>query len=223
MGIRSMNLRKAADVAVLLAIGFCIGGMFSDVSAADQYLSEWQTLIAGCLAVIAAAWTVGEMRRNDTMQQKRHEELMQLNLRTDRLRARRAAFPYSIQLASVGERLDSHKADGFDELDANEKQNAIAIMQQCRSKIEEVLDEPSIVDAQGMFGSDMAFTYKLLRDGLGRMTLSSSISSFAGYGDPAAVNMVEVKNFYRHMSLYAKPLKQFGAQLQILAGHYSPG
>lgn len=124
-----MNMRKMANIAILIVIGFCLGAMFSDIGAADQYLSEWQTLIAGILAVAAAAWTVGEMRRTDSMQQQRHKELVLLNLRADRLRARRAAFPYADRL----ERFADAMHMGVEQLGAHpdEDRNRFCCAQDC--------------------------------------------------------------------------------------------
>jgi hypothetical protein len=49
-------------------------------------------LIAGFLAVLAAWLTIRQMQLTDDRQQRRHEELVKLTLRADRLRVRRAAY-----------------------------------------------------------------------------------------------------------------------------------
>ncbi|TPN26605.1 hypothetical protein FKO01_25355 [Mesorhizobium sp. B2-3-3] len=49
------------------------------------WVFQWQTLVAGVLAVAAAAVTVTQMERTDIRQQKRHIELVRLGLRSDRL------------------------------------------------------------------------------------------------------------------------------------------
>jgi hypothetical protein len=64
----------------------------------DLWLYRWQTLIAGALAVLAAIITVRQMKTTDKLQEKRHQDLISLNLRSDRLRIQRAAMPYARML-----------------------------------------------------------------------------------------------------------------------------
>ena len=49
-----MTLQRHADIIVLVVIGIFVGLMIADASTAEHLVSEWHTLIAGVLAVIAA-------------------------------------------------------------------------------------------------------------------------------------------------------------------------
>lgn len=218
-----MTLRQVVDIVAVLAIGALIGLMVADVGSSERHIGDWQTLIAGILAVIAAAWTVGEMRRNDRMQQSRHEELMQLNLRADRLRARRAAFPYSIEMKTVSGVLDQYPPDAFTRLASNEQQKAILVMLSCYSKLKEVIDAEALVEAKNMFGSDMAHLYRMLRENLPKIGGDeSTVQSFAKYDTLADEPFELAHRFYRNMALYAVPLDDFATHLQRLARHYGP-
>lgn len=162
-----MKLRKMADVVVLIGIGVCIGGMASDVSSAERSLSDWQTLIAGFFAVAAAAWTVGEMRKQDQSQQARHEELMKLNLRSDRLRVMRAANPYAAELRARGndlalavESLDLALANFSPEAYESLRDNVDRPVRQIAAIIAGI----EISDASKLFEADMAYNLKCVRD-----------------------------------------------------------
>jgi hypothetical protein len=77
--------------AAILGIGFFLGMAAAVASGFVEFLGSWQTLLAGVLAVCAALFTVNEMRRNEERQHARHEDLMRLTQRADRLRIDRAA------------------------------------------------------------------------------------------------------------------------------------
>lgn len=58
-----------------------------------QWVYDYQPLIAAAFAIFAAYLTINTMRDTDDRQEKRHQELMTLNLRRDQLVVRRAAHP----------------------------------------------------------------------------------------------------------------------------------
>ncbi|MGN6144744.1 MAG: hypothetical protein ACTHOP_14260 [Mesorhizobium sp.] len=101
-----MTFQKVADVSVLVSIGIFVGLMIADASDAEHYIGEWQTLITGILAVVAASWTLAQMRASDRAQDERHRDLMRLSVRPDLLRIQRAAVPYAGYLRQF-------YADGF--------------------------------------------------------------------------------------------------------------
>lgn len=101
---RFESLLRPIEVATLIALGMAIGGALSEGLAFEEWLYRWSTLIAGVLAVSAAAITVNAMMATDKRQQRRHEELMKLNLRSERLVAMRAATPWSDFLRIWGSR-----------------------------------------------------------------------------------------------------------------------
>ncbi len=63
-----------------------------DIAGGQGLTIEWETLLAGILAIGAALMTVKAMYRNEEFQQQRHMQLMRLNVRGDQIAAERAAF-----------------------------------------------------------------------------------------------------------------------------------
>ncbi|MER9757563.1 hypothetical protein NKJ46_29895 [Mesorhizobium sp. M0166] len=88
-----MERHEAWFVAITSAvIGFIVGMAWSDLNHQARWLYDYQTLFAGALAVAAAFITVNAMNKTEERQQKRHDELIKLNLRSDRLTAERAGY-----------------------------------------------------------------------------------------------------------------------------------
>lgn len=57
-----------------------------------DWLYDFQSLIGGILAIVAAAFTVLQMRLSDERSERRHKEILQLQLRSDGLRLERMYF-----------------------------------------------------------------------------------------------------------------------------------
>jgi len=91
--------------ATILSVGIFVGLALGDATALEAMLWRWQTLVAGILAIAAALFTMNEMRRIEEKQQRRHDELMSLNLAGDRLRVARVSgyVPFALE----------HPADGL--------------------------------------------------------------------------------------------------------------
>lgn len=158
-----MTFRKIADVGVLVGIGIFVGLMIADASTAEHYLSEWQTLVAGILAVIAAAWTVGEMRRNDEMQQARHEELMRLNLRADRLRVARATIPHANEMVASAKRISRVIEGGLIEKLASGESAAFTTLFGERELLEKMVNNKAIKAASDLFDANTAYNFHILK------------------------------------------------------------
>lgn len=221
-----MNLRKMADIAVLIVIGFCLGGIFSDVSATEQYLSEWQTLIAGILAVAAAAWTVGEMRRNDSMQQQRHEELMLLSLRADRLRAERAAFPYADKLEHASNVISHQVQRLLARRDVSSSRYAAHDIAEAVHFIIDYLRAEAIIDAKPLFGSTMAFGFASLEkkiDRIARPTIALCSTLVEAENDFENKLEEHWSRIARNALTLANDCTDFATELKALANHYDLG
>lgn len=59
----------------------------------SNWLYDFQSLVAGTLAIFAAYMTVEQMRRGELEQGKRHREMIEINSRRDWIRIRRAFYP----------------------------------------------------------------------------------------------------------------------------------
>lgn len=220
-----MSTRKIADVTVLIVIGFCIGGMFSDISATERYLSDWQTLIAGFLAVVAAAWTVGEMRRNDTMQQQRHEELILLNLRADRLRAERAAVPYADRLENASDVISQQVQQLMAHRDVRASRYAAHDIAEAVHFIIDCLRADAIIDAKPLFGSAMAFDFASLEKKVerrARPTIALCSTLVEAENDFESKLEEHWPKIARNALTLANGCREFAIQLKALANQYGP-
>ncbi|NSZ59543.1 hypothetical protein FY145_17230 [Agrobacterium tumefaciens] len=65
-----------------------------------EWLYDFQSLIGGILAVIAAAFTVVQMRISDDRSEARHKQALRLQVRADSLRFERMYFPLHDELAA---------------------------------------------------------------------------------------------------------------------------
>lgn len=92
-------------VRFLSFIGLFILGIFVTSSIFEGKQNGWgiwiydfQSLITGVLAIGAAFFTVDQMRRSDMQQEKRHREILEMNLRRDWMQIRRAFHPQVAEL-----------------------------------------------------------------------------------------------------------------------------
>ncbi len=66
-----------------------------------KWVYDYQSLIGGLLAIVAASATVAQMMRSEAENNKRHRQLIDLQLRPDRLRIERMLVPQRGNLWSV--------------------------------------------------------------------------------------------------------------------------
>lgn len=157
---------NALQAITAVAAGIFIGIALTDGTTSEFWLYRYQTIIAGILAIVAAGWTVVEMRRTDVRQQYRHDELMSLNLRADRLRARRAAFPYANKIRSAASLLDESLIAYSDSVDKQRevRSELMKAIEKPRNKLAHILFVSQINDAKDMFGSEMSYNYDEIGD-----------------------------------------------------------
>jgi hypothetical protein len=80
----------AASNIVAALFGMFVGLALADFPGVETWLEQWQTLIAGILAVLAAAVTIRQMQVSDAGQQRRHEHLIRMSMRSEALTVLRA-------------------------------------------------------------------------------------------------------------------------------------
>lgn len=142
---------RAAEVATLLVLGMAIGAAIDSELSMEDWLYRWSTLIAGILAVGAAFITVRAMLHTDIRQQKRHDELMKLNLRAERLIANRASKPWPSQLRKIANRFQRALGMMGNLPDTTQNRNEIlVIVQQAVADTITILESPPIVDAKSL-------------------------------------------------------------------------
>lgn len=92
-----------AVLGAVAVTGLCVvflptvfGERSTDVWA--KWIYDFQSLFGGLFAVVAAYLTVRQMRESDEQQSSRHRELMELNLRKDKLIIQKAYDPQVAEL-----------------------------------------------------------------------------------------------------------------------------
>lgn len=101
--MRKHRTKVGGVIAVALFAGLTLPVLFGEPRIVDgsrggdrwrNTIYDFQTLIAGILAVAAAFVTVRQMQITDEAAENRHSQLVQLSLRPDRLRIERVIMPY---------------------------------------------------------------------------------------------------------------------------------
>lgn len=179
-------------VAMIIAglIGFLLGISLHQVTPETTWLYDYQALVAGFMAIAAAGVTITAMTWIDFRQQKRHEDLMRLNLRRDRLRFRRAAVP-------VIERVSDIRLPGIDNGTAPSEQPQIAdalvrAWQAFRASKNEILEIRELLDERAMA---IIHTIELLlsqTDGLKQTAEFIAYSSASNNDDHITLNDLNI-------------------------------
>ncbi|APO76084.1 hypothetical protein AM571_CH03290 [Rhizobium etli 8C-3] len=123
----SKNRRRVyGALAIIVGLGLALPVLFGESPTVDDRkggnpwrnaIYDFQTLITGFAAVGAAYATVRAMQKTDKKADKRHRDLMELSLRSDRLKVDRAINPFVDLLSEHEEHIGSlvrilAKADG---------------------------------------------------------------------------------------------------------------
>ncbi len=76
---------------VLFFVAIFVPSIFGDTNTDGwaKWVSDFQTLIAGTAAVVAASYTVAQMKVSDALQERRHRELLRSGLRQEQAAAER--------------------------------------------------------------------------------------------------------------------------------------
>ena len=195
----------------------------------DFWLYRWQTLIAGLLAVVAATGTIYMMARTDSEQQRRHDDLLGLNLRSDRLRIRRATTPTVGELrwalnetTTLLNDLESMANPNFDFLDK---------LAEAFKAIDRAVDRNEIEQAKDLFD---AFLYSLtsgVQTGAGEIRNGiASIEGVSGWQinihsheKTRVIRHDRVPDLIRAQEIFTKfkpTFEQFGMELAKLQNAY---
>jgi hypothetical protein len=100
VGNNISSFRRRVDAFTAALLGGLITLFFIDFFTEYPVRIEWETMLAGGFAVLAAFITIAQMRATDDKQDLRQIELRSLQLRDDGLRIWRAKEPSSADLAS---------------------------------------------------------------------------------------------------------------------------
>jgi hypothetical protein len=132
----------AAGTTILLPLIFGEARQVAGQTGGDtwrNFIYDFQTLIGGGAAIIAAWVTVHQMRITDQKSESRHEELIALQMRADRLRVERMLHPSLNNLKLRYEAISSWKTFPLKKLVSSEPQSVVYILYDLMLECDDVL------------------------------------------------------------------------------------
>lgn len=124
-------------------------------------LKDWSTMVTGILAVGAALYTVRQMKITEKLQGERHDALMRLNVKSDRLKVQRAAWPHSQSLNVAIWDTDVKLADWKPDADPDTK--FIEDVYKRLQEISALVNLSAFVEAAPLFEPSLNFHYDRLK------------------------------------------------------------
>jgi hypothetical protein len=125
-----------------------------------SFIFNYQTLIAGVLAVGAAYATVRQMQRSDIRSDERHEELVRFGLRADKIKVERFLTPQFSHLercfAEVARLNDALAATSEEHVAETVAENMDAISS-ISGSFHEILNRPIWIETADLFHGSLAF------------------------------------------------------------------
>ncbi|RWP44325.1 MAG: hypothetical protein EOR04_05225 [Mesorhizobium sp.] len=212
------NVLTAMMIATAMLAGFMMGIVATDTSTIEFWLHRYQTVIAGILAIIAAGWTVFEMRRADERQERRHTDLVHLNIRSDKLKAARAAyeFPEALRQLATDVLGISTKIDKWVAANKGITETSIPVMYDgIKRAIRHVLLMKGITDAQDLFDEKTYSMYQTLLVILEELDpFNDQMEFIASQGTDTRDRRIALKGIKRQLSSFAKALNDFAQSLE---------
>lgn len=171
-----MRIAGALFVAITAAIAFPVifgsAAEFTDRQGGDPWrnaIYDFQTLITGVLAVVAATATVLQMQVADRKSDERHRQSMELALRGDRLLLQRALVPQIDHMRECFEAMN-RLYERFVEHSANVGENGFPPVddwwwefQKVFDVIGEAIERPHFKDGERLFDGDLSYRIGDLR------------------------------------------------------------
>ncbi|TAT74815.1 hypothetical protein ELH50_30300 (plasmid) [Rhizobium ruizarguesonis] len=184
----SQNARNAIVVAVAVTAFMAvlppalIGGAKGN---AWKFVADYQTLITGVAAVLAAYATIRQMERTDARSEQRHRELIELSLRADKLKIARLYDPQSRDLADYIEQLSDIREfiinlHGSSEMDYAALESVEKPIFNAIYGLEEILERPVWNEASPLFDGPMTSQLAELRANIHQMRVTLQLASQAG-------------------------------------------
>ncbi len=126
-----------------------------------NFIFDFQTLIGGGAAILAAWHTVRQMRISDMKSDGRHQELVELQLRSDRLRVERMLKPGLSDLQDCYEEI-SLRFETLSKLHADEPAAVAEVVNQLNSKCHDavrIMKRLHFKDASDLFDGNLAHQF----------------------------------------------------------------
>lgn len=156
------SLHAAVIACAFIAAAVIILGSLSgdENSSLEAWVNRYQTLITGFFAIGAAYVTISQMQKTDSESERRHRELVRLQMRSERLIIERMLFP---QFGELREHYKSLRGSLLDPMLAHgqpdrgndrffEFADSSMDMKNTCNEIIGILGRPAWVEAQSLFG-----------------------------------------------------------------------
>ncbi|CDN93450.1 hypothetical protein BN949_02604 [Agrobacterium tumefaciens] len=127
-----------------------------------NFIFDFQTLIGGGAAMIAAWYTVRQMRISDMKSYDRHRELVELQLRPDTLRVERMLKPGLADLEACYEEIRGVRFNTLSKLLKDEPAVVAQVMEQLRLECAQavrIMKRPQFEAASDLFDGDLAYQF----------------------------------------------------------------
>lgn len=133
-----------------------------------DFVYNYQTLITGVAAVAAAFLTIRQMTRTDESSERRHQELLALSHRSDRMRLERALNPQYSDLVRISWALDEKRlaAPDFEGKHADERR-ATWLSEEILPHVQEIIgiiDRKQLRDGEFLFGGVLSARLLVLNE-----------------------------------------------------------
>ncbi|MCA2408440.1 hypothetical protein [Rhizobium leguminosarum] len=233
------NRQKIARMVVVLAIfGISLPVIFGEARQVDDQhggdawrntIYDFQTLVTGVAAVLAAYFAINQSRVVEANSERRHQQLMELSLRPARLMIDRTVFPMVEYIENALEDIE-----GWHQRVAGESgawfvaQNLSDLRKMAASWRETVYDEQLGI-AEAYFDGHMVHALRRAREAAESILLSVSnlemrLSPFTGYvGEQehiTAAFQLPVKGIETHLWTLLEFLSKFDDGLRKLERDY---
>lgn len=206
---------------VTAAIGFIAGMAWCDFGHQEDWVSNYQTLITGILAVAAAYVTVNAMSRAEDRQQSRHDELLKLSLRADRLRVQRAEYPFADVIDDFSIRISDLIKVMDDASDSSSIADAFASANEHAIGCKNIFTEGAVEEARVLFGPNMSDSYIFLTRSVKRaLHRCDRISQFIAANPGTQIPLNLFKEIRSELDDIRMEMPRFAAHLRNLAKEY---
>lgn len=181
------NARNALVVGVVLTAFMAIvppaiiGGAKGNIW---KVIEQYQTLITGVAAVVAAYATVRQMEKTDARSEQRHRELIELSLRADKLKIERLYDPQHRDMLDHFEQLSDVRSfiiglHGQSTMDYDAIECTREPIFSNVNAFYEILRRPVWDEAASLFSGGMTAQLSELRESLGQMRLATELAGQA--------------------------------------------
>ncbi|TPK15184.1 hypothetical protein FJ872_19505 [Mesorhizobium sp. B2-5-9] len=213
------------------ATGVFVGLSLADATSFGNWLGQWQTLVAGALAVGAAAVTVFQMERTDIRQQARHIELVRLGLRSDRLTMLRLRDVWLDKLVAQADILTPALATIKEAKDAAGDYSpialkwAMAIFDNSYWNFKEIIEKDTLFEeAKPLFDGEATTAARLAIQSVQAIRdISGPLVNFLSYGMGGSLYVdaeVHVQEYWNVVEEVPATMQRFAIEIRRIAALY---